>query len=139
MKYEHVELVADEEGNSSKLFCPECGALWVDVDYGDAMVNGGKCEHFMFTWEQNSDPECYNGLTKDILFESIAKAYKKNNDKSLWIDMDNREIANDVYFEKEFWEKSEVKEISMILDHTQEFMCCGPSSMTVLFGVNSKK
>ena len=135
MKYEHVDIEIASDGGNGQLCCPVCGAVWVDVVDGESIWKDAACEHYMFCWAQRCEPECYNGLSMEDLYADIARIYKSQNAEDEWEGMDNDDIAREVYFEEDFGKGAKMEEVNMILDYTQEFMACGPSSMTVLFGV----
>ena len=128
---------SDEEGEGERvLCCPECEKVWFRTKGVDSCFEG-KCEHLRFVWEGNAEVECHNGFLVEHLVVAAKSAYKSINSADyLGAESD---LLREIQFDENIWEKIELDQVDGILNHTQEFMTCGPSTHTVLFGIKRQQ
>lgn len=134
MEYIVTDFEPDENGEGD-LCCSVCQAVWLKFTGWDTMVEEGSCEHLMFRWDQDTDIGC-KGLTSDELSDVIEKEYiRTSRNESSLDDLDGYELIQEMFFDKEFWEKISIPGVDCIIEYTEEGMACGPTSHTILFGM----
>lgn len=133
------EEIIDESDDSQflrSLDCPYCGTVWYSISDGEADL-ADTCEHLRFIWEQSADGiEAYNGFNIERFADAVVIAYRKvfGNDSDYETPVD---LLHSIMFDEDVWASIQSPDVDELWDHTQEFMSCGPSSYTVLFGVKT--
>ena len=119
-----------EDEFNGELYCPICGEVWYEASDGYACFKE-PCKHLKFVWEERMEIKYYNNTSPEKLEDAAKAAYKAVHNT----DYDGDDILEDIHYEFDVWGKMQCEEVDELLDHTQEFMTCGMSSYTVLFGI----
>lgn len=95
----------DEESSDHKdLLCPVCGMNWLNVSEELGEFNENECDHLMFRWYQDGDPEKININLQD-LENAFREALLKVDDTIIATEPET--LGHEVNFrrtDREFWE-----------------------------------